>query len=117
MAKPAGCPAGLGGGVSCAGVRCPQPVQVRRRGFPPRNRAGGVNRKGEKMSEKVKVEDLRPGDIVRDEERGTGEVVEVAVSADRSLFEVTYSPALGMEDVQFYGRGYELERVSGGKDA
>lgn len=70
-----------------------------------------------RMSENVKVEDLRPGDIVRGEEGGTGEVVKVSVSADKSLFEVTYSPALEMEDVQLYGRGYELERVSGGDDA
>lgn len=72
------------------------------------------------MSELIKVEDLRPGDIVRDEEGGTGEVVEVRVFTlpiSSQTVEVTYTPALEMEDVQIYGRGYELERVSGGEDA
>ncbi len=73
------------------------------------------------MSELVKVEDLRPGERVRDEEGGTGEVVEVKTYylpfPGFYQVEVTYAPALEMEDVQVYRRGYELERVSGGEDA
>jgi hypothetical protein len=77
------------------------------------------------MSENVEVEDLRPGDIVRDEEGGTGEVVEVFICAkpfpDEIIVEVTYAPAVGgisqMEDTAHYDYGAILERVNGGEDA
>lgn len=77
------------------------------------------------MPELVKVEDLRPGDIVRDEEGGTGEVVEVFICAkpfpDPITVEVTYAPAVGgvsqVEDTAHYDYGAILERVSGGADA
>lgn len=73
----------------------------------------------------VKVEELRPGDVVRDEEGGTGKVVRVY-----SYFlpfpgvygvEVTYSAPNGevaqMEDVAQYRRGVALRVVERGSDA
>jgi hypothetical protein len=78
-----------------------------------------------RMSENVKVEDLRPGDIVRDQEGGTGEVVRVYTYylpfPGVHGVEVAYAPAVGgvsqVEDTANYNRGATVERVSGGEDA
>lgn len=68
---------------------------------------------------RIKAEDLRPGDIVRDEEGGTGEVLSVRSVFVRGDFtvEVEYTPGVGdfveMEDIARYTAGDTVEKVEG----
>jgi hypothetical protein len=77
-----------------------------------------------RMSENVKVEDLRPGDIVRDQEGGTGEVDRGCGHYSGSVHTIYYregatlsaiTPALGLG--VDYAAGRVVERVNGGEDA